>query len=69
MVPSNKKDTILEGGNSTEIGGMWTPKHDIISPNFYELLTKIELKGDTNLYLKRLYNQINMYLNAMTRLQ
>ena len=35
MVPANKKAPPLEGGNSTKIGGMWTLKHDIISPKFY----------------------------------
>ena len=26
-------------------GGMWMPKHEIISPKFYDLLLKIETKG------------------------
>ena len=28
----------LEGVHSTKIGGMWTLKHEISSPKFYELL-------------------------------
>ena len=60
------RDPPLDGGNSTRIGGMWTLKHDIISPKFYELLIKTELKGDTALDLKNLYNYSKMCLNAMT---
>ena len=48
---------------------MWTLKHEISSPRFYELLIKIELKGDTNLDLKNFYNHVNMPLNAVTRLK
>ena len=40
VVPANKKAPPLEGGHSTKIGGMCTLKHDIISPKFYELLSK-----------------------------
>ena len=43
-VPYNRRDTPLEGGDSTKIGGMWILKHDISSPKFYELLIKTELK-------------------------
>ena len=38
MVLDNKKSPPLEGGHSTKIGGMWTLKHEISSPKFYELL-------------------------------
>ena len=48
---------------------MWTLKHEISSPRFYELLIKTELKGDTALDLKNFYNHIKMSLNAMTRLR
>ena len=48
---------------------MWTLKHEISSPRFYELLIKTELKGDTALYLKNFYNHIKMSLNAVTRLK
>ena len=48
---------------------MWTMKHDIRSPKFYELLIKTEIKVDTAMDLKNFYNHINMYLNAMTRLR
>ena len=44
-VQTNKRAPPLEGGISKNIGGMWTLKHDISSPRFYELLIKIELKG------------------------
>ena len=33
MVTDNRKVFPLEGGYSTKIGGMWTLKNDIISPN------------------------------------
>ena len=45
LVLANRKDPPLEGGNSTKIGGMWTLKHDIGSPKFYEILIKKEIKG------------------------
>ena len=48
---------------------MWILKHEIISPKLYELLIKIEIKGDTTLYLKNFYNHIKMCINAVTRLQ
>ena len=41
VVPANRRVPPLEGGNFTKIGGMWTLKHEIISPKFYELLIKI----------------------------
>ena len=69
VVPSNRRDPPLEGGNSTKIGGVWTLKHEIISPKLYELLMKIEIKGNTALYFKNFYNHINMCLNAATRLR
>ena len=69
VVPENKRDPPLEGGDSTKIGGMWTLKHDISSPKFYELLMKTELKGDTAMDLRDFYNHINMCLNAVTRIR
>ena len=42
-VPDNKKSPPLKGGNSKNIYGMWTLKHDIRSPKFYELFIKTEL--------------------------
>ena len=68
-VHTNKRAPPLEGGISENIGGMWTLKHDISSPRFYELLIKIELKGETALDLKNFYNHIKMSLNAVTRLK
>ena len=41
MVPTNKRASPLEGGHSTKLRGMWTLKHEISSPRFYELLIKI----------------------------
>ena len=52
-----------------KIGGMWTLKYEIRSPNFYELLIKTEIKGDTALDLNNFYNHIKICLNAITRLQ
>ena len=68
VVPANRSATTLEGGHSTKIGGMWTLKHEISSPKLYDLLMKIELKGDTALDLNNLYNHIKMFLNTVTRL-
>ena len=47
---------------------MWTLKHDISSPKFYEILIKKELKGETALDLNNLFNHIKMCLNAVNRL-
>ena len=60
VVLDNRRDPPLEGGNSTKIGGMWTLKHEIRSPKFYELLIKTELKGDTSLDINNFYNHIKM---------
>ena len=38
VVPANRRNPLLDGGKYTKIGGMWTLKHDISSPKFYELL-------------------------------
>ena len=35
VVHSNRRDTPLDGGHSTNIGGMWTLKHEIRSPKLY----------------------------------
>ena len=40
VVPTNRRDPPLEGEHSTKIGGMWTLKHEISSPKFYEILIK-----------------------------
>ena len=48
---------------------MWTLKHEISSPRFYELFIKTELKVETALYLKNFYNHVKMSLNAVTRLK
>ena len=67
-VQTNRRAPPLEGGISENIGGMWTLKHEISSPRFYELLIKIELKGDTAMDINNFYNHVKMYLNAVTRL-
>ena len=66
LVFSKNKDTPSEGRNSMKIGGMWTLKHEISSPKFYELLIKKELKVCTDLELNNFYNKPNMCLNAVT---
>ena len=68
-VHTNRRDTPLEGGISDKMRGMWTLKHEISSPKFYELLIKTELKGDTDMDLKNFFNHIKMCLNAVTRLR
>ena len=45
VVPDNKKATPLEGGCFTKIGGMWTLKHDIISPNSMKSSLRHESKA------------------------
>ena len=40
VVPTTRRDTPSDGGQSTKIGGMWTLKHDISSPRFYKITTK-----------------------------
>ena len=37
-VPDNRSYPPLYGGKYTKNGGMWTLKHEIISPKFYELI-------------------------------
>ena len=69
VVPAKRRATPMDGGQYTKTGGVWTLKHDISSPKFYELLIKIELKGDTALDLNNFYNHINICLNAVTRLR
>ena len=44
VVTANRRSQPLEGRHSTKIGGMYTLKHEISSPKFYELLIKTELK-------------------------
>ena len=65
VVPANKKARQLKGGHYTKIGGMWTIKHDIITPKFYELLINTELRGDTDIDLKNFYKHTNMYINLV----
>ena len=48
---------------------MWTLKHEIISPKFYEILIKTQFKDNTALELNNFYNHINMCINNVTRLQ
>ena len=38
VLPANKRAPPLKGGHYTNIGGMWTLKHETSSPKFYELL-------------------------------
>ena len=68
-VQTNRKAPPLEGVISENIGGMWNLKHEISSQRFYELLIKIEFKGDTALDLKNFYNHVKMSLNAVTKLR
>ena len=68
LVPYNRRSLPLEGGHSTQTGGMWTLKHEIRSLKLYKLLIKTELKRDASLDLNILYDHIKMCLNAVTRL-
>ena len=69
MVLDNRRSPPFGVGNYTKIGGMWTLKHEIITPKFYVLLIKTELKGDTYLDLKNFNKHIKMCLNAMAILK
>ena len=40
VVRANRRDPPLDGGQSTQIGGMWTLKHEISSPKFYKIPIK-----------------------------
>ena len=65
IVTDKNRAPQLEGVKYTKIGDMWTLKHEISSPKFYELLIKTELKEDTAMDIKKFYNQIKMGLNAV----
>ena len=68
-VQTNRRAPPLEGGHSTNIGVMLTLKHENSSTKFYDLLIKIELRGDTALDLENCFNHIKTSLNAVTRLR
>ena len=68
VVSDNKKAIPLEGGYSTKNGYLWTLKHDIRSPKFYELIINTELKV-TLLWTSRTSTTTkNMCTNTVTRL-
>ena len=67
VVRTTRKVTALEGGNYHKIGLMWTLKHEISSPKFYELIIKTDLKGGTVLDINNFYNHIKIYLNEVNR--
>ena len=69
VVPAYRRATPLGRGNSIKIGSMWTLKHDISSPKFYEILINTEIKGDIDLDLKNFYNHIKMCINVVTILR
>ena len=69
VVPDNRRAPTLDGGQSMEIGGMWTLKHEIRSSKFYEILIKTELKIENALDLKIFHNHTNMCLNKANRLR
>ena len=60
VLSAYKKAPPLKDRNSTNIGGMWTLKHDTISQKLYELLINKKLKGDTAMYIRKFYNHIKM---------
>ena len=60
LVLDNRRDPSLDGRYYTKNGCMWTLKHEISSPKFYELLIKTELKRDTALDINNFYNHIKM---------
>ena len=40
LVLAKNRAPPLDGGHFAKIGGMWTLKHEISSPKFYELIIK-----------------------------
>ena len=54
LLSDKKNAPPLEVVNRTEIGGIWTLKHEISSPKFYEIIIETELKGDTDMELNNL---------------
>ena len=64
---NTKKSPPLEGDQYQKIGWMWTLKHEIISPKFYELLPNIYSKGENDIALKNFYNNIKMILNEFKK--
>ena len=65
---ANNNATLLKGGHSKKIGGMWTFKHEINSTKLYELLVNTEPKGDADMNLKNFYKHIKMCINMVNRL-
>ena len=60
--------TTVAGGSSTKYGYLWTLKHDISLPKFYELLINTEL-NETLLWKSRTSTTTyNMCLIMVTRL-
>ena len=51
------------GINSQNIENMWTLKHEIISPKFYEIIIKNGLNGGMDLDVNNFYNRIKMSLH------
>ena len=43
VLHANMKVPLLEGGHYQKIGAMWTLKHEISSPKFYEIFVEIKL--------------------------
>ena len=69
LVPDNNKAPPPEGRTYTEIGVICNIEHDMISPKWYELLIKTQLKGNTALDLNNFHKQLKVCLNAVNRLR
>ena len=65
IVPANNKTPPLEVGHYLK-KFMWILNSEIISTKFYELLIMTELKGETVVDLKNLYNHITECFNKVT---
>ena len=69
VAPDNRRAPPLDSEHFTKTFGMWNLKYKIGSPKLQELLINTELKGDTAMDLKNFYNNIKVFINALTRLQ
>ena len=68
VVPDKNKAQTLEGWNYKELEACVISNMRSDNRKFYELLIKTKLKVDTDLDLKNFYNDINMSLNAVTKI-
>ena len=69
VLPYNNKSPPLVGVNPIKLCGMWNIKHDNSASNLYEFIIKTKIKMETALVLNAFYNNINICINAVTRIR